>query len=96
MNLLPLLVIAAAFWGQSPACGYPDIEAVDLPPPIVGLADSEACSISIRRDVLSTPGLGCEVALHEYGHLLGLGHSTNPNNVMYPVMRLRPVWPCAW
>jgi predicted Zn-dependent protease len=35
------------------------------------------------------------VVLHEYGHLLGLGHSEDPNDVMYPVIRA-PIWPCKW
>ncbi len=29
---------------------------------------------------------GCVVMLHEYGHLLGLGHSRDPRNLMYPVL----------
>ena len=28
------------------------------------------------------------MALHELGHALGLGHSDNPNDVMYPYLKI--------
>ncbi len=54
------------------------------PEPIAGdmhLDDSESWHIGTNTDVFS-------VALHELGHSLGLGHSDNPNDVMYPYYRL--------
>jgi hypothetical protein len=95
MPLFPLLLIAAAFWGQTPACGQPTISRAELPPPVVGLADLSGCAILIDPSRLRGAGMVCMAVLHEYGHELGLGHSTDPNNVMYPVIHA-PVWPCAW
>lgn len=53
------------------------------PEPIAGdmhFDDSESWNIGTDTDVFS-------VALHEAGHALGLGHSDNPADVMYPYYR---------
>ena len=43
---------------------------------------SESWSVGTNTDLFS-------VALHETGHALGLGHSSNPGAVMYPYYRMQ-------
>jgi hypothetical protein len=95
MPLFPLLIIAAAFWGQTPACGQPTITQAELGPSVAGLADLSTCSITLANELPLGAGWQCMVAVHEYGHLLGMPHSSDPTNVMYPVIR-PPMWPCKW
>jgi hypothetical protein len=110
MHLFPLLLLAAAFWGQTPACGQPSIEPAALPAPLVGLANLADCSIVVDPKRLTFAGAACMVVVHEYKHLLGYynptgftlpdgdvdhNHSPDPTDLMYPVMG-KPVWPCAW
>jgi hypothetical protein len=54
------------------------------PEPVAGdmhLDDAESWHIGANTDLFS-------VALHELGHSLGLGHSDNPNDVMYPYYKM--------
>jgi hypothetical protein len=75
-SLAALLMIAALYWGQTPDCGRPTIEAGPLPTlndgtAVVGYADIKRCSITIDpRHLTGGAGSGCMVAVHEYKHLL--------------------------
>jgi hypothetical protein len=89
------LSVASAFWGREPT-GCSSISfSIEVRQPDAGgeateptLGDPpEPCTISVREvdPAAGYPApLVCIIALHEYGHLLGEGHSTDPTNVMYP------------
>lgn len=80
---------AEAFWQRQPTNCTSIAKEVGV---LAGGEDSWAsvpsapgpCRIEVAPG-LSPPWL-CEVMTHEYGHLLGLGHSTDPADVMYPVL----------
>ena len=88
---------ALAYWVWRPPCTHVAVapigaaEAASLPRTEVAYADVGNCTIRIERAVLSlysdrreTEIQVCSIIVHEYGHLAGQGHSTDPHNVMYP------------
>lgn len=89
----PVRTIAVEFVTGNHGDGYPFTSSSQLahtfypaplnPEPIAGdmhFNDVESWHIGTDIDVFS-------LALHEAGHALGLGHSDNPNDVMYPYYR---------
>lgn len=83
---------AAEWWGAPEPTGCWGVErlavtAAELPPNVLGRATQPEdelvdCTIEVRDDLVACTQR--EVMLHEYGHLLGHGHSTDPTNIMYP------------
>lgn len=72
------------FDGPGGALAHTFYPAPPNPEPIAGdmhFDDSESWHIGSNTDVFS-------VALHELGHALGLGHSDDPNDVMYPYYKM--------
>ena len=90
------LAIAALLWGQ-PACGTPTVVYnPGQPPSALGYADRRSCTIDLpssRPGSYDTPASVCTTIVHEWGHLDGREHSTNPRSVMYPE-QLQPYWRC--
>jgi Matrixin len=51
------------------------------------------CTIYYNQAAGWSWGKLCSVTVHEYGHLLGHGHSGNPNGIMYPAYQDAAWWP---
>ncbi len=95
-------VIAQQTWGE--ACsGHWSLSWAPLPTDVVGAAswqdidgnpaDYQGCHIYLSSTYHETPRERCTTLVHEWGHLTGHAHSTDPNNVMYPyIVRIFP--PC--
>jgi hypothetical protein len=47
--------------------------------------------LNLQQTELLTGSELCKIALHEYGHLTGLDHSADPNDVMFSPFRPDPI-----
>lgn len=64
----------------------PDGTSLPVSPPAIAFTGSNQISFLPTVNFTSVPGAGTDIvttALHELGHLLGLGHSANQEAVMY-------------
>lgn len=99
--MTPLLAqsfaIAALVWGQ-PTCGTPGVTYnAGLPIDALGYVDPRVCRIELQPEPgqpWDAPARRCTTIVHEWGHLTGHAHSTDPDNVMYPT-QTRPYWRCT-
>jgi hypothetical protein len=98
--------IAVAHWGVDPCGGNVAItwtaQARDLnavahwssPVPDTGPAGHLDCSIAFNSAASFSWPKFCTVVVHEYGHLVGHGHSADPTDVMAAVYR-KPLAACV-
>ncbi len=89
---------AVAYWQAAPAhCSTESVSSVRLSRHRLGeasvpnLLQRTPCVMRISRGM--APRLRCLVVVHEYGHWLGLGHSPDRHDPMFPVMDPRMVLP---
>lgn len=99
-----MALIAQARFPASPCSGHTAIVAVSpqrldqLAPRAEGMhpiaaADPRRCVVYVafRRMHQQLLRFKCRVLVHEFGHLAGLGHSTDPRSVMYPITQDIPI-----
>lgn len=93
-TLAAYLAIAAMAWGPAP-CGTPQVQWAHAPDPATmagwvafdvyrpqDLATVD-CTIYIDARDLWHPDWNCSLIVHEWGHLTGHKHSSDPLNVMH-------------
>ena len=89
-------IASSVFPSVAQRCGTVKIEVAELSPYNAG-ASAESyfslCKVRFAPDTLVTASQGqlCSLTIHEWGHLAGLKHSTDPNNFMYPNVPHNPL-----
>jgi hypothetical protein len=90
------LTIANEHWGRSPAClgGVGVVEAWWLRGSSAwAYSSSDGCWIALNPDQYPAPPGSdpvpwrtamCTIVAHEWGHLIGVPHSSDPASLMYP------------
>jgi hypothetical protein len=86
------ITVADAHWPTSPCAHRETISWVQS----VSMADFAAtayptqCAVTVAWNQVAaanpSPGYMCTILEHEFGHLAGLGHSPDSDNVMYAVV----------
>jgi hypothetical protein len=80
------LEIAREHWGMTPAGCAVHVVLHDNPnPDVVATAEQPGCRMWLDRDWWPAPPsrIACTIVAHEWGHLLGFGHSDDSNDLMY-------------
>ncbi|HWH12764.1 MAG TPA: matrixin family metalloprotease [Solirubrobacteraceae bacterium] len=99
--------IAVTYWNAAPCAGVISVGWGSLDPsinatstwfnPVAAYGNAAAntqCSIVFNTAQAFTWPMFCTVMVHEFGHLDGNQHVTDPTNVMYPVY-VAPISPCT-
>lgn len=77
--------LATQYWHTAPKCGQVEyIWVGDLDAGAVGAARPAQCQMLIKIPYWfdSPKSIRCALFIHEWGHLIGMDHSTNPHSVM--------------
>lgn len=87
--------VAYAYWHRTPPCGAvtvtvdPGLRERDH---VMAEAFDDTCQISTMP--ISDQLLSCALITHEYGHLLGYGHSLDPTSIMFSGRKIQATRNC--
>jgi hypothetical protein len=100
------LDVAERYWGAEPLCPFGLLLSLSdaLGAGVIAHAELPGCAIHYAQDWYPrAPGRSwagwaqelCIITVHEYGHLLGYQHVSDPNDIMYPTPTFVPPG-CDW